>query len=267
MPPSRAAFRHPSSSRFAISSVRVSCAGGVASSSPSALVDKLSFPNALDTWSSSPMHFRTCVPKSFSTITMGLGEDSSAVDGVNTTDGCGGMVGFVWIDNAGRRFARSRFEAGGRSEGEALRSRDRPVGALRAGGLKEGDDGEPFWDILLHFSCSCLESCEWLRWGLDGLTHGGCESGYSVVQFQSSRRMSQRRRKSKREITIEDGSGRISTTGMWSGSGLSHLLGGLYRSKKVRVFRWHRIGWIVRGQRQPPLLYRTKHNNAIAFHM
>ena len=91
---------------------------------------------------------------------MGLGEDSSAVDGVNTTDGCGGMVGFVCIDNAGRRFARSRFEAGGRSEGEALRSRDRPVGVLRAGGLKEGDDGEPFWDILLHFSCSCRESCE-----------------------------------------------------------------------------------------------------------
>jgi hypothetical protein len=52
------------------------------------------------------------------------------------------------MDNEGRRFARRRFEAGGRNDGEALRSRDRPVGVLRAGGLKEGDDGEPCQDIL-----------------------------------------------------------------------------------------------------------------------
>jgi hypothetical protein len=41
------------------------------------------------------MHLRTCVPKSFSITTMGLGEESSAVEGVKTTDGWRGRVGFV----------------------------------------------------------------------------------------------------------------------------------------------------------------------------
>jgi hypothetical protein len=89
------------------------------------------------------------VPKSFCTTTIGLGEESSAVDGVSEMDGCGAGDGFVWIESVGRRFARRRFEAGGRSEGEAFRSRDRPVGVLRAGGRKEGDDdGDPVTDIF-----------------------------------------------------------------------------------------------------------------------
>lgn len=79
---------------------------------------------------------------------MGLGEESSAVDGVSEMDGCGRGDGFVWIESVGRRFARRRLEAGGRREGEAFRSRDRPVGVLRAGGQKEGDDGDPVTDIF-----------------------------------------------------------------------------------------------------------------------
>jgi hypothetical protein len=86
IPPSLAALRHPSSSRLPISSVRKSRAGGVASSSPSALVEmfiRSNGPERISSGSLSPIHFRTCRPKSFFT-TVGLGElGSSGVGGVN----------------------------------------------------------------------------------------------------------------------------------------------------------------------------------------
>jgi len=148
IPPSRAAFRQPSSSKFPISSVRESClegGGGVASSSPSALVDIFILPNAPDIsfpFDSSPIHSLTCLPKSFS-ITTGLGEESSEIEGVNGTDGCREeelSEGSVLIERVGRMFARERFEAGGRREGDALlRLRERPVGILRVGGRNEGE--------------------------------------------------------------------------------------------------------------------------------
>ena len=66
------------------------------------------------------------------------------------------MDGLVWIDSVGNKFARRRLEAGGRREGEALRSRDRPVGVLRVGGRKEGDEGEPFKDIVARDVYLCI---------------------------------------------------------------------------------------------------------------
>ena len=129
--------------------MRESCeegGGGVASSSASALVDIFILSNAPDIafpFDSSPIHFLTCLPKSFS-ISAGLGEESSEIEGGNGTEGCeeeGLSEGSVLIERVGRKFARRRLEVGGRREGDAflLRVSERPVGILRVGGRNEGE--------------------------------------------------------------------------------------------------------------------------------
>ena len=111
------------------------------------------------------------------------------------------MDGLVWIDSVGNKFARRRLEAGGRREGEALRSRDRPVGVLRVGGRKEGDEGEPFKDIVARDVYLCIPG-DAAAAAADGPrvlvcvgTSGG--DGWLVwpgeAQFQFSRRMGRRR--------------------------------------------------------------------------
>lgn len=157
IPPSLVAFRHPSSSIFAISCV-ISVVGGVASSSPSALValvEMLSRENMPDTelvFESSPIHSLTCVPKSFSTMA-GLGEESSEIEGVKGIKGAeeaveGTADGSVRIERAGRALVRARFEVGGFKEGVVFRDSERRIGAVRVGGRNDGEP--PLTDM-----CAC----------------------------------------------------------------------------------------------------------------
>ena len=71
-------------------------------------------------------------------------------------DGASGFFvveGSVFIDSVGRRFARRRFEVGGRSEGEAFTARERPFGLFRVGGRKEGDP--PLADMVYFNRTRC----------------------------------------------------------------------------------------------------------------
>lgn len=79
------------------------------------------------------------------------------MEGVSGTDGARGLgagEGSVLMDRVGRRFARRRFEVGGRSEGDAFTARERPVGLLRVGGRKEGDPP------LVDMAISGLPTCQ-----------------------------------------------------------------------------------------------------------
>jgi len=93
-------------------------------------------------------------------MTAGLGDESSEMEGVSGTDGARGLEGgegSVLIDRVGRRFARRRFEVGGRREGDAFTARERPIGLLRVGGRKEGDP--PLADMAISGLCRRLWVC------------------------------------------------------------------------------------------------------------